>query len=153
MKFIGLILICATSCLALILPAIGVVQFPKITSSKIGTSGVKPTQPVGVFDTNDRFFTSQSANQFAGQRDIFPSFASNPVPDNQRFGGFPSPFPNQTQPDPQQPETWNADSQTNVTGSKIGLGMWLLLAPVCLLGLVLWTLSPTPSGSKPRATK
>lgn len=85
MKFTGLILICATSCLALILPAIGVVQFPKTTESL--------------------------------------SVASN----IESLSGLP------------------------VSTQKLGMGVWLMLVPVCLIGLAMWTFAPNPSGAKSRS--
>ncbi len=93
MKFAGLILICATSSLALILPAIGVVEFPAANPTPTPFGSTVPVAPP-----------------------LTPQAAAN-------------------------------------SGNQLGMGIWLLLAPVCLFGLAMWTFAPNPSGSKSKFTK
>jgi hypothetical protein len=158
MKFTGLILICATSCLALILPAIGVVQFPKNPESTFGPSSLSPSQgfPVmaqtglGTTPTNQPWtqelpFASQPNSPFPGS--VLPP--SSRLPTNPTT---PPPFTSPTPKDAagQMQGAQNTDVNT-ASNNKLGLGLWLLLAPVCLVGLAMWTFSPNPSGVKPRS--
>jgi len=155
MKFSGLILICATSCLALILPAIGVVQFPKgpfqsgvpiIRDSQTQTLSVSAQNPPGN-QSNMPWSAPHSS-----QRDITPKVNGtliSPFP-----GAPPSPpslnYPS-NYPSSADPTTIVAtEARASTTSQKLGLGIWLLLAPICLIGLAMWTFSPNPSGSKSR---
>jgi hypothetical protein len=58
-----------------------------------------------------------------------------------------SPFPQSQQPqDSAQPSpTDQVELVEKSSTSKLGMGVWLLLGPVCLIGLALWSLSPNPS--------
>ena len=149
MKFTGLILICATSCLALILPAIGVVQFPKSRDSQASTVSLPPTQAFPI--------TTQSG---LGAAPTNQSWSQTLPPNGQPTSPFAATLPGS--PNSQAPITaqspmdaagqWNGAPQGDGTSSttKFGMGLWLLLAPVCLIGLAMWTFSPNPSGTKSR---
>lgn len=158
MKFTGLILICATSCLALILPAIGVVHFPKnLTSAQTATS-LAPSQGFPVMAQSA--LGSTPATQ-PWTRELPPAsqpaspFPASALPPSLGLPPNPTSLPPFTSPTPigaavQMQGVQNADGTTAST-NKLGLGIWLLLAPVCLIGLAMWSLSPNPSGAKPRA--
>ena len=140
MKFTGLILICASSCLALILPAIGVVQFPsEVRSAKqlpvsVNLPPASSQQPEAL--------TAAPASNGTGWVPANPStMQSGQLPNAA------SPFP-----PPLQPQVSAQPSPTDHMGlveksstSKLGMGVWLLLGPIILIGLVLWTFSPNPS--------
>ena len=143
MKFTGLILICASSCLALILPAIGVVQFSKSQQSIPGTMATDLPRSVPIMTQN--IPGSAQYNMPANpQRDVLPY---SPNTNSTQA----SPFPSAAMPPPSITQT---DLPPGIVvapiGNKFAMGIWLLLGPVCLLGLVLWTLSPNPSGAAPR---
>ena len=162
MKFTGLILICATSCLALILPAIGVVQFPKSLPPGIGTHAADLPGTVPVMTQNALGYDSNNVAWAPTyrQRDLLPH-SIPPNSNSMQSSPFPSAalshpsttqteFPNNAIPGPN-----HATPGMDVTpsGNKLAMGIWLLLGPVCLLGLALWTLSPNPSGSKPKISR
>ncbi len=147
MKFTGLILICATSCLALILPAIGVVHFPKAQlAASSGSIAASSTVSVPVTTQNapNPIPNSSPWTQAPPQQEIKPSW--NGMPN--------SPFPGSALPPASlpQPLTNPAASASDalIPSNKLGMGIWLLLAPVCLIGLALWFLSPNPSLAKPK---
>lgn len=133
MKFTGLILICASSCLALILPAIGVVQFPKSQQSIAGTMANDIPKSVPVMTQN-----MPGPPQY--------NMPANPQPDLLPYSIVPNTNSMQASPFP-------SAALPPSTGNKFAMGIWLLLGPVCLLGLIMWTLSPNPSGSKPKFTR
>ena len=152
MKFTGLILICATSCLALLLPAIGVVDFPDM--SYAGRTVAAPAGPPAAA----QFLVNQSTgsqNQLLAAQNgngWVPATFQQDLLQGGNFGGGstlpPSPFPavemSPTQTKPQEIAT-NSPS-TN----KIRMGLWLLLGPVCLIGLAMWTFARNPGVSKPK---
>ena len=150
MKFTGLILICASSCLALILPAIGVVHFPKrvLPQSSETQSSTFPTStpvstPNGGGSPQSNFPNSTQWTQASPQRDFLPN----------SINAIQSPFPAQqstaaTPAAPMEPATLNLSDGSPPESQKFGMGVWLLLAPVCLIGLAMWTFSPNPSGVK-----
>lgn len=136
-KFTGLILICAASALALLLPALGVVKFPMVSGMIVpgtivpGTSQVNP-----------------------------PSLSETNV-------GLPPTIPQATIPQAAIPQAVPPGllTGTNVAGTpaaasdsgpilfgppwtkqKVGLNVWLLLGPVLVIGLVMWTFAPNRSG-------
>ena len=141
MKFTGLILICATSCLALILPAIGVVQFPKVQTSREQSIPSPASAPAAPPQWSGQ--TWNPANPMASSN-VMPN-GSYPVSTNasQAYNPAPSisPLPS------------DSANDTAPAVNKFGLGIWLLLVPVCLLGLAMWTFGPNPSGAKPRFAK
>ena len=140
MKFTGLILICASSCLALILPAIGVVQFPsEVRSAKqlpvsVNLPPASSQQPEAL--------TAAPASNGTGWVPANPST----MPSGQ-LPNAASPFPRSLQPqDSAQPSpTDQVGLVEKSSTSKLGMGVWLLLGPIILIGLVLWTFSPNPS--------
>ena len=148
MKFTGLILICASSCLALILPAIGVVQFPK-TTQKLPTVMQTSTFPTST--------PALAANSPGSPQSSFPNspqwMPSSPQRDflQDSSNSTPSPFPSHS---PLQLAPQLLVGEPNLSdggvpsGQKFGIGIWLLLAPVCLIGLAMWTFSSNPSGVK-----
>ena len=158
MKFTGLILICATSCLALILPAIGVVHFPKNGGSTPSASSLAPSQgfPVMAQSTLGSTPATQPWTQELPPASQPASpFPASALPPSLGLPPNPTTLPPFTSPTPmnataQMQGVQNADGTTAST-NKLGLGIWLLLAPVCLIGLAMWSLSPNPSGAKPRA--
>lgn len=130
MKFTGLIIICAASCLALILPAIGVVQFPVGGVSGMVAANSQPTTGGGLFPGAQN---SPSSNGPFG----LPVNANNAAPSNSFLPQ--SILPGATQqtvasPTPEKPI------------NKIGLGIWLLLVPIGLVGFGMWTFGRNPSG-------
>lgn len=146
MKFTGLILICATSCLALILPAIGVVHFPKAhlaaTSGSISVSSTV-SFPVMMQNTLNAIPSSSPWTQATPQQNIKPSLQGMP---NSPFPGsalLPASLP---QPQLTNPAWLAADA--TLSSNKLGMEIWLLLAPVCLIGLAMWSFSPNPSVAK-----
>ena len=149
MKFTGLILICATSCLALILPAIGVVHFPKARlaaspDSVAGSSTVSfhiTTQNAPGPSSNNLPWTPATS-----QQEINPSLYGMP---NSPFPG--SPLPPAALPQPQSTDPATLAVDATITSHKLGLGIWLLLAPICLIGLAMWSFSPNPSVAKPKS--
>ena len=154
MKFTGLILICASSCLALILPAIGVVHFPQATqhssagqaSPTFATSTPAPT-PQFPGPTQSNVPNPSQWKPALPQRDFLPeSLNSAPQPSTTSPFSSGSLEPSRAYP-PQVAET-NLQPTSTPAGQKFGMGIWLLLAPVCLIGLALWTFSPNPSGVK-----
>lgn len=120
MKFTGLILICAASSLALILPATGVVRFPMQTGAVVALIGqgnapsstLPPGLPVAV----------------AAPANGLPPLG----------GAVPS--------SPQENADGAASSGSAWTKQKVGMGVWLLLGPTVLIGLALWTFAPNRRG-------
>ncbi len=157
MKFTGLILICASSCLALILPAIGVVQFPKIQQAmpdSAVTGSLPGSFPVTTQNPPIGSPNSPSWTQAPSQREFLPntnSMPASPFPAPAPFPVAASSPPSLAQPSVANPINTAIESKAN--GQKLGMGIWLLLAPVCLIGLAMWTFSPNPSGVKPKFTK
>jgi hypothetical protein len=133
MKFTGLILICASSVLALLLPAIGVVKFPMANSAAMLNKQSDPGTP-----------------SVSGSPSGLPvSVPGLPVsvpglPESAR--GLPPTMA------PQGGVTPDLSSQepsligSSWTTQKLGLGVWVFLAPVMLLGLGLWTFAPNRRG-------
>ena len=166
MKFTGLILICATSCLALILPAIGVVHFPKTSESLSAASSIASSQGLPVSTQSGMGF---SPTNLPWSQVLPPSSQQALPPSSQQASPFqastmpPSLMP--PGPTSQPPMTSQAamdaagqfngsapqlDGTAN-SGGKLGMGVWLMLVPVCLIGLAMWTFAPNPSGAKSRS--
>jgi hypothetical protein len=122
MKFTGLILICAASALALLLPALGMVKFPMVETGPAVNASIDPSLP-------------------PGRPVAVPS----------------SPVPNPLAPAPIQPEAALNSTAPHQgppsllgppwTTQKLSLNAWLMLGPVLLLGLGLWTFGPNRGGS------
>lgn len=149
MKFTGLVLICATSCLALILPAIGVVHFPKAqlsaTSDSISASSTASV-PVTARIAPNPIPISTPWTQATPQQEIKPSLNGMP---NSPFPG--STFPPAALPQPELTHRAPLAPDAAIPSNKLGMGIWLLLAPVCLIGLAMWSFSPNPSIAKPKS--
>jgi hypothetical protein len=122
MKFTGLILICAASALALLLPALGMVKFRMVETGPAVTASVDPSLPPG---RPVAVPSSHVPNQLA-PAPIQPEAALN------------STAPHQGPPALLGPP-W--------TTQKLSLNAWLMLGPVLLLGLGLWTFGPNRGGS------
>ena len=149
MKFTGLILICATSCLALVLPAIGVVHFPKTQlATSSGSIAVSSTWSVPVTTQNapNPIPNSLPWTQALPQHELKPSLNGMP---NSPFPG--SPLPPAALPQPQSTDPATLAVDATITSHKLGMGIWLLLAPICLIGLAMWSFSPNPSVAKPKS--
>ncbi len=151
MKFTGLILICAASTLALVLPAIGVVRFPMAVNStksdpaitvpvsKAGTSSLQVLAGMQSPSMNSLPPNSSSNSSFSG--DFLPG---NPPPSGGLLSHLQMPSNETTG------ETAAGEEPTPASGSNLlGMGAWLLLGPVGLLGLILWVISPEPK-ARPR---
>ena len=145
MKFAGLILICASSSLALLLPALGVVKFPMISENQSAT-------PISSSTQSDTPGLPPSGLQAAAE-----SSAASILNPNAPNTGLPVTFNGTGQPTPSNPQFDNSNQQSNQLGKlpftdiptqKVGLGAWLLLAPTLLVGLAMWTFSPPPKGPK-----
>ena len=130
MKFMGLILMCAASSMALLLPAMGVVKFPVLNQATIQ----------GLIDETQ----GTTAN-----------IAENPDP--QTSAGML--VAAQISGAPNTPETTESKGSiktdylgkipfTQIGSQRVGLGVWLLLLPTILLGLVMWTFGSSPKSSK-----
>jgi hypothetical protein len=117
-KFFSLILMCATSSLALILPAIGIVSFP-------------------------RQLTDHSTIQaMMGQT---PSLENSSIPSGQASFSVSAPYPNS---EGMPPSLGNSPMVPNNPVNKVGMGLWLLLVSTWFLSLFLWTIAPSPGPSK-----
>ena len=140
MKFTGLILICASSCLALILPAFGVVQFPKNLVTAKNPSGSAVSTNTGLPPA------SSFPNAFQGEIASNASFSGSlsEILPNANLPARESPFP----PSLLGSSENQVANNSNRTLSKFGMGVWLLLGPVCLIGLGMWSFSRNPSSSK-----
>ena len=166
-KFASLTLLCATSILALVLPALGVVSFPE---QFISADVNHRTTLLGEIEhpLPDSPSTSLELSEGVPARNA--SFGGNPA------GAHPGPttpvyppgaggaFPHGPQPvvpsgavgaqvppgmpiSHQDPLGWNQDPQTQ----KVGTGIWLLLGPVWLLALLIWSIAPDPNTTSSRS--
>ena len=148
MKFTGLILICASSCLALLLPAIGLVKFPFLTTQASG-----PTQasadpaglPVSALSNG-----MANPNALGGLGSPSSGGAGGGGTANSNGGGAnPWGIPiGSTDPLPEPLGALGKLPFTDIPTQKYGLGAWLLLGPMALVGLALWTFSTRPSSSR-----
>jgi len=135
MKFMGLIVMCAASCIALLLPAAGVVKFPVLDQATLQSLSVPNADQNGGTATHAQATDPQASagllvaaqvsaqdNAAAGQ----PNSAS--LPGARKLLGK-IPF-------------------TQVPSQRVGLGVWLLLLPAMLIGLGMWTFGSSPKASK-----
>lgn len=141
MKFASLILLCATSSLALILPALGVVSFPQ---QLIRQSDLQPT--------------SMTTGTESGPSGVWqPAQGSAPAPfgthGTSNQGGLPIattlPPASSSSPPSLDPSGFNptpnlAGTMPGEEPNKLGTGLWLLLGPVWIASLVMWTIAPGP---------
>jgi hypothetical protein len=114
MKFTGLILICAASALALLLPALGMVKFPMVETGAPVNALADPSVPPGL----------------PVAAPIPPEAATNTTATN-------------TTAPPLGPPSLLGPPWTT---QKLSLNAWLMLGPVLLLGLALWTFGPNRGG-------
>jgi hypothetical protein len=142
MKFTGLILICASSCLALLLPAIGLVKFPILPTQASGANqitgafeGLPVSAPNGTADSKS---ASGLGSMSSGGAESSSGGGANPW-------GIPM---GSTDPSPETLGALGKLPFTDIQTQKYGLGAWLLLGPMTLAGLALWTFSPRPSSSR-----
>jgi hypothetical protein len=160
MKFTGLILMCAASSLALLLPALGVVKFP-VLDNQIA-AGVAPGS-----DPDLARASSASSAPY--------SAASARFPDGNRAGnsggqsnGLENGDPGTTAgllaaaqasagstPEGNLDGSQNPNRQrlgrlpfTEIPSQRLGLGVWLLLVPIQFLGLGMWTFGTSPKRAK-----
>ena len=145
MKFTGLILICASSCLALVLPAIGVVQFPKLNQAihPIPTAGIPAAFP-SVAQSAPGTNQSPPWTQSMPQRDFLAH--SNNMPNTTFPAAILPPEPSTRTPFTVPVSATPPSTDFAPNGNKLGMGIWLLLAPASLIGLAMWTFSPNPTG-------
>lgn len=150
-KFISLIVICATSCLALILPAVGVVPFPRELSG--AGSPVANSSPNGAdVNGNGALSASQAPGSgpwgvgMAGQNLSGSSVPGLPVSMN-ALGGFQS---SPTLAGSEQATGADQSGLQTVVANgvskydSLGFGIWLLLVPIWLASLAVWSITPTP---------
>lgn len=145
-KFLSLILMCATSSLALILPAIGVVSFPRqlIDPSASHTLQTTSLQPVNAIPQNGVAILPGGS---------WPPPGSNNTPGLPGPGGFPisAPAPNMDGFPPSL--TTNSSSESGgqlptTTVNKMGMGLWLVLLSTWLLALFVWGIAPSPTPNR-----
>jgi len=137
MKFAGLILICASFSLALLLPALGVVKFPtlppnapdappslngQLTGLNPQTNGSIDAPTPGLLAATAASTTDPSAPQTS-----LTDQTLNNQPYNDKLGKIPF---------------------TQIQSQRVALGAWVLLVPTLLIGLAMWTFSPPPKGAK-----
>jgi len=131
---------CAASCMALILPALGVVKFPVLDKSALQSlatqtqNAIPPANPTQINADPQTSAGMLVAAQVSGQ-------------DNTSIANGPN---DQTTQQPNSSPTLSLGKIpfTQVASQKVGLGVWLLLLPTMLLGLTMWTFGSSPKTSK-----
>ena len=175
MKFTGLILMCAASSLALLLPALGVVKFP-VLDNQIA-AGVAPGSDPDLAPASSAPYSAASASsgtqnlgqpgQLLGQLPSYPdgNRAGNSGGQSQGLGnGDPGITPGllaAAQASAGNAPEGNLDGSQNlnrprlghlpfteIPSQRLGLGVWLLLVPVQFLGLGMWTFGTSPKRAK-----
>ncbi len=136
-KFTGLILICAASALALLLPALGVVKFPMVSGTMV--SGTSQVTPPSLSETN------------AGLPPTIPqSTIPQAVPPGLLTGsslvGTPAAGTSNTGAPAAASDSGPFLFGPPWTKQKLGLNVWLLLGPVLVIGLAMWTFAPNRGG-------
>ncbi|MFN7730867.1 MAG: hypothetical protein ACK5OB_03135 [Pirellula sp.] len=154
MKFWGLILICASSALALLLPALGVVRFPMGVSSAMATpSSAAPTPPMGAAVGNAADPPSLTSGPQWPQS-MMNGDASASLPPSLNTvalgnqGAAAEATGSVANPGPTNDARLGRIPFTHVNSQKVGLGVWVCLIPVMLVGLGMWTFSPSPRRAK-----
>ncbi|MFZ4468482.1 MAG: hypothetical protein ACOYOZ_04445 [Pirellula sp.] len=175
MKFTGLILMCAASSLALLLPALGVVKFP-VLDNQIA-AGVAPGSDPDLARSSSAPYSAASARsgtqnlgqpgQLLGQLPSYPdgNRAGNSGGQSNGLGnGDPGTTPGllaAAQASAGNAPEGNLDGSQNpnrpklgrlpfteIPSQRLGLGVWLLLVPVQFLGLGMWTFGTSPKRAK-----
>lgn len=146
-KFISLIVICATSCLALILPAVGVVPFPRELSGVRSPSQNAMPNAANVGENGaDTGGLGPWGVEFAGQNPAGVSGAGLPVSTTGISGYQSSPTLAGSEPPPgldlSVVQAGTLDGVSNY--DSLGFGIWLLLVPIWLGALAVWSITPTP---------
>lgn len=136
MKFAGLILICASFSLALLLPALGVVKFPTLHSNSPNPTLNLNGQLTGLNPQTNGYpdaptpgllaATAASTSDPANTQSLNDQ-SLNSQPYNDKLGKIPF---------------------TQIQSQRVALGAWVLLVPTLLVGLAMWTFSPPPKGAK-----
>ena len=158
-KFMSLIVICATSCLALLLPAIGVVPFPsQLSGVSNQTAGVPGPAEIGVgagpmqhappaADPWGLGGGHQGVNQ-SGVAGVGMSGlpVSTSVPTNVSSApslvGTELHFGNSVAVESAAGQTAVGVGQSKY--DTLGFGIWLLLVPIWFFALVVWSVTPSP---------
>ena len=157
MKFMGLILMCAASSMALLLPAMGVVKFPVLDEttlqSLVGEAQIQATE-LAVGQTGEQFggqLSNTLGNTLGDAKNRDPQTSAGMLVAAQVSG------------QPSNPEATGSQSKTSgstkteylgkipftqIGSQRVGLGVWLLLLPTILLGLAMWTFGSSPKSSK-----
>lgn len=157
MKFTGLILMCAASSLALLLPALGVVKFPVLDNQIAAgvASGSDPEQAPAssapYSAASARFPDGNRAGNSGGQSNGLengdPGTTAGLLAAAQASAG--------SAPEGHLDGSQNPNRQrlgrlpfTEIPSQRLGLGVWLLLVPIQFLGLGMWTFGTSPKRAK-----
>lgn len=147
-KFISLIVICATSCLALILPAAGVVPFPRELSgahTHVG-SDLRPTDPSMSGGGVPNGANAAPWGSGAGNQNIAGVSVTGLPVSTTGVSGFqssPTLAGSELQVGGDLPGSQSAAVGGGSNYNSLGFGIWLLLAPIWLVSLVIWSITPT----------
>ena len=175
MKFTGLILMCAASSLALLLPALGVVKFP-VLDNRIAAGGAPGSDPELAAASSEPYSAASARSgtqnqglpgQLLGQLPGFPdgNRAGTSAGESNGVGnGDPGTTAGllaaaqasvQSEPEGNLDGSQNPNRQrlgripfTESPSQRLGLGVWLLLVPVQFLGLGMWTFGTSPKRGK-----
>ncbi|MCU0721264.1 MAG: hypothetical protein MUC83_16245 [Pirellula sp.] len=149
-KFISLIVICATSCLALILPAVGVVPFPReLSGAPAPASNALPISDPFLNNGGVSNPASPNASPWGGgvanQNIAGVSLPGMPVSTTGGPGYQSSP----TLAGSELPIAGDMSGSPSTAGGiskydSLGFGIWLLLVPIWFVSLVVWSITPTP---------
>lgn len=144
MKFMGLILMCAASSMALLLPAMGVVKFPVLDQAAAESLATQPT--TGLSSAN---LPPLSSDPQASAGMLVAAQVSGQDNASSTGGALGN-------SDPNARGTTNLDPNyalgkipfTQIGSQKVGISVWLLLLPTLLVGLTMWTFGSSPKSSK-----
>jgi hypothetical protein len=160
MKFTGLILMCAASSLALLLPALGVVKFP-VLDNQIA-SGVAPGSDPDLARASSassapysaasaRFPDGNRAGNSGGQSNGLgngdPGTTAGLLAAAQASAGSAPEGHLDGSQNPNRPRLGRLPF-TEIPSQRLGLGVWLLLVPIQFLGLGMWTFGTSPKRAK-----
>jgi hypothetical protein len=161
MKFTGLILMCAASSLALLLPALGVVKFP-VLDNQIA-AGVAPGSDPDLARASSaasaapysaasaRFPDGNRAGNSGGQSNGLgngdPGTTAGLLAAAQASAGSAPEGHSDGSQNPNRPRLGRLPF-TEIPSQRLGLGVWLLLVPIQFLGLGMWTFGTSPKRAK-----
>lgn len=160
-KFISLIVLCATSSMALFLPAIGVVPFPRHLSGKPSQNGMRSDAAISSDAWEQQ--NLQGGGTGMGMDPARSQFDQphldpwgNPITHQQNGMGTMPGMPVSTTNSPalasalthpdlssQQIQDGAVATSGTTTYDSVGFGIWLLLVPVWLGALAVWSITPT----------